>query len=242
MPQTEDQYNHRYLNDPDSELFQASTVSRFIDEGEGFFADEYNCILTRTALSVTSGTSLYAVPEDVKSIRRITWKGTKLDPLPHRNFREVFQNGTQQGKPFWYVFNNIGQFNLKFFPVPNETIASTSNDLYGAEILNRVIIEYWQLPDASSSITIPTYFRRRLLKTYAMRGCFGIEGSGQNVNNSKYFKNRWEFLSKKYGLLLGDLYNKPRKLIVNGITNSCYFPGSPILPISRFGISVDTGE
>src|SRR4051812_33857872 len=113
-----DTYSHQYLNDPDSELFTSTLVSRLSNEGENDFAVTSPCIVKRISLTITAGTSTYTLPDDVKSIRRITWKGIKLDPLTQRNFRELFQSATQTGKPFWYVFNNVGLNQIQFFPNP----------------------------------------------------------------------------------------------------------------------------
>jgi|ERR1035437_714361 hypothetical protein len=222
-------------------LFSATTITRYSQEGENGFAVDYPCIIERYSPAVVSGTALVTLPDDVKSIRRVTWRGFKLDPLPHRNFREVFQSATQQGRPFWYVFNSVGQNVIQLFPAPNESLGAGSN-LYNSDgILNSFIVEYFQVPDFVNAI-IPTYFRRRLLKAYVLRGCFSIEGQGQNKASSKYFTDKWRMLKEKYGMLLGDLHNKPRKLVVNGISASYYFPGNPVLPIGRFGTSVDAGE
>ena len=234
-------YEQSALNDPNGDLFASSTVTRLSNEGENNFAVSYPCILKRVALPISTGTHTYTLDDDVLSIRRITYRGFKLDPLPHRNFREVFQSATQGGKPFWYVFNNIGQNRIRLFPAPTETIISVQTNLYGTEIPNQCIVEYFQAPDFLTNI-LPLFFRRRLLKAYVLRGCFNIEGQGQNLKLSLYFKERWRFLKEKYGLLLGDLASKPRKLVVNGISSSYYFPGNPILPIDRFGQSVDQGE
>jgi len=234
-------YTSNYLNDPSNVNTALNTINRLANEGEGDFAVEYPCILTRVAPAVVSSINLITLPEDVLSIRRITYKGSKLDPLPYRNFREVFQNATQEGRPFWYVFNNVGQNKIQLFPTPNENIAATTSGLYGSEIPNRLIIEYWQAPDFITAL-IPSYFRRRLLKSYVLRGSFHAEGKQQNLKASKYYKKRYEELKKQYGLLLGDLHNKPRKLVVSGFTSSYYYPGRPILPIDRFGTSVDIGE
>jgi len=222
------------------ELFSAATITRFANEGENNFAVDYPCILKRVSPSITLGQNIVTLSDDVKSIRRVTWLGFKLDPLPHRNWREVFQSAPQQGRPFWYVFNSVGQNQIQLFPSPDTNLASGA-DLYGADINTCLVVEYFQVPDFINA-TIPSYFRRRLLKSYVLRGCFNIEGQGQNRKNSDYFKGRWRYLKEKYGNLLGDLHNKPRKLVVNGITSSYYFPGNPVLPIDRFGIAVDQGE
>lgn len=242
MAQTFPNYSSQYLNDPAKELFSDSTINRFAQEGENAFAVEYPCILSRLALSVTVNVSKYSIPDSITSIRRVTWRGYKLDPLPERAKRDCFQNATQIGRPFWYVFNNVGLNKIQFFPIPDETIVASQVGLYDdAGIRSQVIVEYFQAPDFSTKI-IPAYIRRRLLKTYALRGCFNIEGQGQSLKNAKYWKAKWIFLKERYGLLLAELHNKPRKLVVNSITASYYFPGSPILPIDRFGTSVNTGE
>jgi hypothetical protein len=241
MSQTDDQYLHSYLNDPDAELFDAGTVDRFFQDAEDEFAAEYPCIHTRVALSVTSGTATYELSDNVISIRRVTWKGKKLEPLPARQHREIFQNAAQQGTPAWYVYNNIGLNKLKFFPIPNETISSTTNDLFGAEISSRVIIDYFRTPDYSTFV-IPSYIRRRLLKTYTMKSCFRIEGTGQNMKNAQYFNDKWLALKERYKLLLGELHNKPRKLVLGSMSGDGYFPGRPILPMNYLGTSCSAGE
>jgi hypothetical protein len=241
MPQSFEDYTHNALNDPDDELFSVDTVDRFSQAAEEEFANEFPCIQHRVALSIVSGTSTYELSDNVLSIRRITWKGKKLDPLPHRNFRESFQSATQSGTPFWYVYNNIGLNQIKFFPAPNETISSITTNLYGSEIASRVIVDYFRTPDFSS-YTIPAYFRRRLLRAGTVSSCFAIEGEGQNLKASKYFKSRWQFLKQQYSLLLGELHNKPRKLVLGSCGTQGFFPGSPMLPMSRYGISLDAGE
>ena len=225
-----------------AQLFDASTITRFSQEGEDHFNHDRPCILKRISVNITSGVPLIQLPDDILSIRRLTWKGWKLDPLPHRNFREVFQNATQTGQPFWYVFNQVGQNVIQLFPAPNENLSAGAGNLWASDgILSCFVVEYWGTSDYTTAI-IPTYFRRRLLKCFVLRGCFNIEGQGQNLKNVKYFKVRWEFLKKKYSELLDELHNKPRKLVVNGISASYYFPGQPILPIGKFGTSVDAGE
>src|ERR1035441_806887 len=128
-----DSYAHRNLNDPAAANSSSATVSRLSGEGENNFAVEYPCILKRISLTVNSGDQLVTLPDDVVSIRRVTWLGYKLDPLPQRNFREVFQNATQTGRPFWYVFNNVGQNLIQLFPAANQSVSTTANGLRSEE-------------------------------------------------------------------------------------------------------------
>ncbi len=221
-------------------LWTSETIIRFSQEGENEFSTSFPCILVRMSLPTIQGQSTYEIPDYVKSIRRITWQGFKLDPLGQRNMREVFSYATQIGKPFWYIFNNIGANRLQFFPIPDETINPSGADLYSDAIPTDVIIEYFRMPDFAQYV-VPKYFRRRLLKTYVMKGCMGIEGPGTNLKNRDYFTNRWNFLKTKYGQFLDEIHNKSRKLCLNGITSSQFFPATPVLPVSRFGIGIDDG-
>src|SRR5215467_2158379 len=218
-------------------LWSNATITRFSQEGENDFAEDFPCILTRMSLPTVRGTSTYSLPDNIRSIRRITWKGFKLDPLGQRNMREVFNYASQIGKPYWYVFNNIGANNIQLFPIPDETINPSGGDLYSDAITTDVIVEYFVLPDFVT-YTIPQYFRRRLLKAYVLEKCFSVEGAGQNLKNRDYFTKRWEYLKEKYGEFLDEIHNKSRKLCLNGITSSQYFPAAPILPVSRFGIEL----
>jgi hypothetical protein len=221
-------------------LWNSSTIIRFSQEGENEFAEDYPCILVRISLPIIALQSTYTLPDDVRSIRRITWQRWKLDPLGQRNMREVFQYATQEGKPFWYVFNNIGANKVQFFPIPNVDIVPSGGDLWSDAITTDVIVEYFRMPDFAQYV-IPEYFRRRLLKNYVLKSCFGIEGQGTNVKNRDYFVQKWNNLRERYGQFLLEIHNKSRKLCLNGITSYQFFPGQPILPVSRFGVGINDG-
>lgn len=221
-------------------LWDSTTIIRFSQEGENDFVEEYPCILTRMSLPLTQNVSTYTLPDDIRSIRRVTYLGFKLDPLGQRNMREVFNYATQVGKPFWYVFNNIGANKIQFFPIPDQTINPSGGNLYSDAITTDLIIEYFKLPDFATFV-IPPYFRRRLLKAYVLKNCFSIEGQGQNLKNRDYFAQRWDQLKQKYGQFLDEIHNKSRKLCLNGITSSQFFPHTPVLPVSRFGIGINDG-
>jgi hypothetical protein len=221
-------------------LWSGPQIIRFSQEGENDFVNEYPCILTRFSLPIIKNQAVYNLPDSVRSIRRITWKGFKLDPLGQRNMREVFSYATQVGKPYWYVFNNVGANNIQFFPIPDQTVNPSGKDLYSDAITSDVIVEYFILPDYATYV-IPNYFRRRLLKNYVLKNCFSIEGQGQNLKNRDYFAQKWSALKQQYGQFLDEIHNKSRKLCLNGITSSQFFPATPVLPVSRFGIGIDDG-
>lgn len=221
-------------------LWSSTQIIRFSQEGENDFVDEYPCILTRLSLPVVQNQAVYTLPDTVRSIRRITWKGDKMDPLGQRNMREVFSYATQVGKPYWYIFNNVGANNVQFFPIPDQTINPSGKDLYSDAIKTDVIVEFFVMPDFAQYV-VPAYFRRRLLKGYVLKSCFSVEGQGQNLKNRDYHTQRWKTLKQRYGTFLDEIHNKSRKLCLNGITSSQFFPSQPVLPVSRFGIGIDDG-
>lgn len=223
-------------------VFNTTDILRFAQQGEMHFAQEYKCIIDRVALSIVSGTSVYSLDDSTIDIRRVTWKGWKLDPMPQRELRRIRLSGTQPGRPYYYIYNNISALTIQLFPVPQETIASTSSNLYGSEIANRCIVEFFRAPNYTSMI-IPPFIKRRLIKNYVLKMCFAMEGKGQNLKASKYFTQKWEVLKESYGNILEDLINSPRQLVVVNQPNRFYRRlAKPILPIDQFGISVDDFE
>src|SRR5438874_3543540 len=124
-------------------LFADATLTHLENIGENTFASERPCIVDRTSLAIVSGTDIYTLPSYVINVRRITYKGWKLFPLSHRDLRQSYQSGNQGGRPFWYIFNNIGQSQIKLMPVPTENITAenTYTNLWGPTISSKFIIE-----------------------------------------------------------------------------------------------------
>lgn len=221
------------------QIFSSADILRFSQQAEDLFTSENDCIIDRYAINVVSGTAEYLLPDYVSSIRRVTYKGRKVYPVSHRNYIDSNISFIAQGAPTDYIFNNIGQGKIKFFPTPNENISAVQLNLFGSEIPNQLIVEFYRLSDYSVN-SIPDFMKRRLLKAYVMKMCFSKEGKGQNLKAAKYWGMKWEMLKQIYGELLEELINSPRKLI-NGSTieYNDRTPPPPRLPISKFGIGVD---
>lgn len=222
-------------------LFTPTTTQRFLREGEDLFNQEYPTIVDRLALNILSGTNQYELPDYVLSIRRVTWLGWKIDATTHRDLRESNQTGNETGsRPFNYIFNNIGQLKIQFFPTPDIDISSVNNDLYGAEIPNRVIVEFYRASDYNT-FTIPSFFSTRLLNAYAQSRLRLLEGRGTHLKSTKYFTQKWLALKDKYGELLGSLQTAPRRITI-GVNSINPTVLTPQLSISKFGIGVDEGQ
>src|SRR6266446_333037 len=226
-------------------LFSTATVGRFASEAENIFQKNFPCIIDRTSIDIISGVAIYTLADYIIDIRRITWKGIKVAPMTHRRFREAQIGITATASmPTEYIFDNIGASQLRFFPIPSVAVSILSLDagLWGTNIGNGIIIEYYRTPDYTT-YTLPVFFRRRLIKAYVMKMCYSIEGRGQNLKAAKYWDAKWRYLSETYGVLLNELINAPRHIIVgpDGVTKE-FLPRRPMLPYDKIGIGVDKGE
>jgi len=155
-------------------------------------------------LDIVSGTPTYSLPVDVLSIRRVTWKGKKIDPLIAREWRYI-NDITSTSEPQWYVFNQVGRNTIRLYPIPNETIIANQTSLFSTNIATQCIVEYYQLTD-SAIVLLPAYIRRRLIKYYVMHVCFAQEGKGQNLKSSARMKKRFDFYMNWFRKMHADHY------------------------------------
>lgn len=205
-------------------IWSTSTITRFIQDGENLVAKEFNFLLDRVALNIVAGTSKYALPSSFHSISQVTWKGKFLAPVSSREYRTYFPYMSSNSVPEFYLFDQLEQNQIQFFPTPSETIGSTASNLWGAEIANRVIIEAYRIPDGST-FRLPAYIRRRFVKLYVLYKCFAQEGPGQNLKLSNYYKKRFfTYLEYFKELFAGHFVAKIWELEENPLVNEGNFP------------------
>lgn len=218
-----------------------STLERYMNQGEIECSIERPFLVKRLSIQSTIGFADYILPDECISIRRILWLGWKMDPLPARNWRDVFQGQNYQvGRPFWYVYNNIGLQTIKLFPAPDQVLDVSTTPWTPSGIENAFVVEYYIASD-NSTYVLPPWIKRQLLKLYVAKMVYSNEGPLQSLKLAKYFSAKWDMKKKEFYTLLDALYGEPRKLVTNQIVSNNYFPGSPVLPITRFGISVEPG-
>jgi len=220
-------------------VFDQSDILRFFNQGENTATTKCQFLLDRYEIPVVAGTHTYEIPDYVTSILRITYQGKKLTPLPRRDLNGAFQPATQQGQPFWYVFNNVGLNRVRLFPTPQDNLPG-GKDPWCTDIPTQCIIEFFRVTDNETFI-LPPWTRNFLLKQYVGRGLFQIEGPGQNLKMSQFLDKQWQFWFNEFCGLIDELQANPRKLFVSDVVSGNWFPGSPMLPIDKFGISVETG-
>lgn len=212
---------------------------RFQEDGANDFCTEKHFLTDRYSPAVVSGTPLFVLPDYILSIRRITFLGQRLDPLTARNQREVFQAASQQGLPFWYVFNNIGALTIKLFPTPNQNLNAGTN-IWSTDISSSFVIEYYR-SDNGTTFDIPSWKKRQFLKPYVAKRVAQTDGPTNDLKAVKFYDDLWRRNKGTFATNLDEYYGLARKLVIAEIVSSNYFPGYPILPVDSFGESVDEG-
>ncbi len=221
-------------------LYSNATITRFAERAETEFATAFPCILKRVGVANIIGTSLYTLPQDVFSIRKVSWKGYRLVPLGHREFRENLGYPVGNGQPEAYIFNNVGELAISLFPAPSLAISATQTNLFLPSVIReKFIVEYWAAPDFVD-FKIPAYMRRRLLKAGINASCFALEGRGKTNKSAAYWDEFYKLLTQKYGQRLNALNYLPRRIASNGSYERQAYSKVGRLP-SNFGVSVDEG-
>jgi len=211
----------------------STELERLLNQGEVKVSDDINFLAHRYSPAIVAGTSDYTLPDYVRSIKRVTWKGYKLDPMPQKTRANVFQAANSQGRPYWYVYNNVGLNKISLFPVPSESVSAGVTNLWATDVPTAVIVEFWRISD-NSTYVLPDYFRRQLLRYYIASRQYQQEGKRNRFNTALYYKNRWEEERSRFENFLAELQNRPTKRTVSQIPYTRFFPGKPILPIDRY--------
>lgn len=207
-------------------------------QGESRFSNDYPCLVNRVAINVTAGVSNYTLDDSVFNIRRITWLGWKLEPFSQRDLRNTLMSGTQPGRPRYYNYSNIGRQTIQLYPVPIINVPPVyGDDLWGAQIGNAVIVEYYAIADGIVN-KLPLYMRRRFLKAFTLWRCYLMEGKGQNLKAASYYSQKWEMFKTMYEDIFNDLINKPRNLTTDPYVKDLPYPPFARLPIDKFGVDV----
>ena len=217
-----------------------ATLTRFFNAAEQQVSQETNFLVDRLSLNITAQQAIYTLPDYVRDIRRITWLGLRMDPLTNRSYRDFFGPGNQEGTPFWYLYSNIQQNSIQFFPVPPGNVPSVTN-VWDTDIPNGVIVEFNRISD-NSTFVMPQWARNQVCKRYVSLKTYTMEGPGQNLKIAKYYEEQWPFWKARFKSRIDELYGVSAKRMITGIAQNNWYPGTPILPIDQFGIYVDTGS
>jgi len=198
-------------------IWSDNYLNSLLTEAEEDIVTLVDCSYIRTALEVTKGKSTYILPSDLRSIIRITWKGQPLTGISFKDLSslnpasfvvsETVKSEATESVPQFYCIHPTGSKNIRFYPTPNETLST--GDVYGAGISSLCVVSYWGVGD------IPVYIARRTKKAYVMMKAFAKEGKGQNLQASRYFKKKYDFLISMFKSINSGVYAIRSRSITN---------------------------
>ena len=188
-------------------IFTDEYLNYLMQRAEVDFSQEIPCIFTRFSLDITQGTSEYALPAGIVNLIRVTWKGDRVSPMEHTDTRQSNwmkpQNLSSQGKPMFYLSREYGYGQIKFHPVPHETVADDDTNVYGSDIENRVIVSAYRLADPTgTTYRLPEAIRQRYGKYYVLYKAYQREGKGQDMMASEYFKRKHDLSLSQFKKLI----------------------------------------
>ncbi len=214
----------------------SADLERLVNQGEQTISAEVDFLVDRFILPATVGVSTYLLPDYVSSIRRVTWLGYKCDPMPQKYQSQIFQDAKQVGRPYWYVYDNLGIRKISLFPVPNQSLSTLGDPWMGTTIGNTAIVEFWRISDNQNFI-LPLYFRRQLLRYFLANKTYQKEGRGNKMLLWKYYSQRWLLEKARFEDFLESVNTRPRGIVVPQGGYGRTLPHDPMLPIDRFGTS-----
>lgn len=221
-------------------VWEETYLNRLLRDAEYDAVNRFDYLFFRYSLQTTSGVSIYNLPNSVRKVMRITWKGKKVDPITWQEMAELtpssFVGGPVTveaggGTPRWYSLhpNNIRQ--IRFYPTPNETIAADDEGIMGPNIRDTVIVSCYRAPILDDTFwSMPVYVRRRTAKAYALTRAFAREGKGQNLGASEYYTAKLEWLYENFRRINEGVYVSKKPRLNAGIQFSSARPGRPQLP------------
>lgn len=216
-------------------LFTSATLTRFTQEGVNEFATKRPYLVERQSVASVDGTKNYSLEAATLGIRRVTWKGIKIDPLPHRLMRDFEVNQTTKGIPLYYVFNNVNFPSISFFPIPNITIAAATVNMFGSAINTSIIIEAYMIP--TTTVQHPSFLHTRMDTAYTNLKRAEIQTKTKDKTARDYLRNRWDFMMVWADDILTEI-ETPSRIVDGGTVRRINQIPTPRLP-STFGVGVD---
>ena len=205
-------------------------------------------IFQRSYITVTAGVSVITLPNYVRNLLRITWRGRKLDPVSWEELTLLSPATvggfieTSQSRPQWYAMHPTNPYDVRLYPTPDESFTSVGDPYSPAVNEAKCCISFFRSIDSTfvdATALLPTYIDRRSRKAFILWKAFSAEGKGQNSKASNYYAKKYQFLinqfkainnycflAKRYSLGTGDLevdnFRYPRPLLPANFERTIY--------------------
>lgn len=225
-----------------SNIWSDTYLNQVLSDAAHDIVSQVNCLFHRFYLTTVSGTPVYTLPDKVKGIKRITWRGKELTPLSWMELESIapgqaFVSGAikiegSSSTPQFYALHPTNILDIKFYPTPNESLSATGGDpLSPTPNEARCTISVWRsIDDSIPEATLPGYVNRRTRKAYALWRAYGKEGIGQNHKASAYYKERYKFLIGLFRKINSGAFACIRYQLDEGLPPMGRRPTKPVLP------------
>lgn len=224
------------------ENFTDAQITSFAHQAEIQLTAESDSLVDRYAVPIISGQTEYQLPTRIIDVRRITYRGKKLDPFSGQDliWSGSTPNTPAQGIPKFYTYSYKGYPVIKLYPAPSENLPTPVDSLWTVEgIRNSLCVEFVSEPDftSGSDLRIPSTIRRQYVKDFVMYRCFKREGKGMDPRAATYFKMKFEMDKAEHREISAQIFKCiPAQL--EPYVQRKKFVGRPVLP-PRFGEIVE---
>jgi hypothetical protein len=222
-------------------IWTDEVLNQLATDGAEHIALSANTIFYRFYQATVSGEGLIRLPQYVLGVRRVTWRGLKIDPIAwidmeQLSLTEAMISNTDKvnastGRPLWYSTHPTNIRDLRLYPTPNETFATTGDPYSPSPNEARCCISCWRVPDDSDPLlSIPPYVDRRTRKAFVAWKAFEMEGKGQSRIAANYYKQKFLYLLKQFGAINSGVFvSKRYGLSERRNLNRAKYP-RPVLP------------
>lgn len=221
-------------------------------DAEQEIVKDVDCLYKRFCLAITKGVSVYQLPDYVRSIRSVSWRGRKLDPASWEELQLLSpataivaegsgptypQTGieTSVSRPLWYALHPTNVHSIRLYPCPDETFVDTGFDPY-AQAVNEAncIVACWRNVDSTfqdPTALLPKYIDRRTRKAFILWRAFEKDGKGQVAAAAQFYKAKYDYLTQNFRMINEQAFIGKRYNIDDGVLTVDQFRyPKPILP------------
>lgn len=232
-----------------AQIWSDTYIQSLAVDAIGQIAIDVNCIYVRECVATQFGVSVIRLPNYVRTVRRVTWRGRTLDAMSFDELTlltpaTVFVDANSPnsniessiGRPLFYAMHPTNPWDIRLYPTPNESFTTSGEPNPYAPTFNSpsCIVDSYRMPDSTSTIptiSLPIYIVRRTQKAYVLWKAFASEGKGQNLRASAYYKSKYDFLIGQFRLINeGAFVGKRYSIDEASLTIEGYRWPKPMLP------------
>lgn len=222
-------------------------LNKLAIDAEQQINQDLRCIYFKFCMATVTGQMVYTLPDYVRSVLRVTWRGRKLDPVSWEELglltpATVFVGPGDPGnvnsvvsRPLYYAMHPTNPWDIRLYPTPNETFSDTGDDPWGPTVNGPAcIVSCWRVPDVTftdPTLLVPPYIDRRTRKAWVLWKAYGAEGKGQSLLAAAYYKAKYDFLIEQFRAINEGCFISKKYAIDDGSlsTNNFRYP-RPLMP------------